>query len=63
MNVTRPERALDAAQSRERVQLDGKRRAIESGFDEHIPEPADVHDIESVLRRFPPRNSQRDASV
>jgi signal transduction histidine kinase/ActR/RegA family two-component response regulator len=38
-------------------QPDDKRRALEAGFDEHITKPADVHDIESVLMRFPPRNS------
>ena len=42
-------------------QPDDKRRALESGFDEHITKPADVHDIESLLNRFPPRNSDRDA--
>lgn len=36
-------------------QPDDKRRAIEAGFDEHITKPADVNDIESILRRFPPR--------
>jgi CheY-like chemotaxis protein len=44
-------------------QPDDKRRAIESGFDEHITKPADVNDIENVLRRFPPRNSAPAASV
>lgn len=44
-------------------QPDDKRRAIESGFDEHITKPADVKDIESVLRRFPPRNSAPETSV
>jgi signal transduction histidine kinase len=38
-------------------QPDDKRKAIDSGFDEHITKPADVSDIENVLRRFPPRNS------
>ncbi|MDQ6799851.1 MAG: ATP-binding protein [Acidobacteriota bacterium] len=42
-------------------QPDDKRRAIESGFDEHITKPADVHDIESLLSRFPPRNSKSEA--
>ena len=37
-------------------QPDDKRRALEAGFDEHITKPADVHDIESLLQRFPPRN-------
>jgi signal transduction histidine kinase/ActR/RegA family two-component response regulator len=37
-------------------QPEDKRRAMEAGFDEHITKPADVKDIESVLRRFPPRN-------
>lgn len=36
-------------------QPDDKRRALEAGFDEHITKPADVHDIENVLKRFPPR--------
>jgi signal transduction histidine kinase/ActR/RegA family two-component response regulator len=39
-------------------QPEDKRRALEAGFDEHITKPADVQDIESVLRRFPPRNSR-----
>ena len=38
-------------------QPEDKRRALEAGFDEHITKPADVQDIENVLRRFPPRNS------
>ena len=38
-------------------QPEDKRRALEAGFDEHITKPADVKDIESLLRRFPPRNS------
>ena len=42
-------------------QPDDKRRALESGFDEHITKPADVHDIESILMRFPPRNSKSEA--
>jgi len=36
-------------------QPEDKRRAIEAGFDDHITKPADVNDIENVLRRFPPR--------
>jgi signal transduction histidine kinase/ActR/RegA family two-component response regulator len=36
-------------------QPEDKRKAIEAGFDEHITKPADVKDIEGVLRRFPPR--------
>ena len=36
-------------------QPDDKRRALEAGFDDHITKPADVNDIENVLRRFPPR--------
>ncbi|HJW92761.1 MAG TPA: hybrid sensor histidine kinase/response regulator [Thermoanaerobaculia bacterium] len=36
-------------------QPDDKRRAIEAGFDDHITKPADVNDIENVLKRFPPR--------
>jgi signal transduction histidine kinase/ActR/RegA family two-component response regulator len=42
---------------------DDKRRALESGFDEHITKPADVKDIENVLRRFPPRNSSPEPRV
>jgi two-component system, sensor histidine kinase len=38
-------------------QPEDKRRALDAGFDEHITKPADVRDIESVLTRFPPRNS------
>lgn len=44
-------------------QPDDKRRAIEAGFDEHITKPADVNDIENVLRRFPPRNSETTERV
>ena len=38
-------------------QPEDKRRALEAGFDEHITKPADVKDIETILKRFPPRNS------
>jgi signal transduction histidine kinase/ActR/RegA family two-component response regulator len=38
-------------------QPEDKRRALEAGFDEHITKPADVNDIENLLKRFPPRNS------
>lgn len=38
-------------------QPDDKRRALDAGFDEHITKPADVHDIENILQRFPPRNT------
>jgi signal transduction histidine kinase/CheY-like chemotaxis protein len=38
-------------------QPEDKRRAFDSGFDEHITKPAEVSDIENVLRRFPPRNT------
>lgn len=38
-------------------QPEDKRRAFDSGFDEHITKPAEVSDIENVLRRFPPRTS------
>ena len=38
-------------------QPDDKRRALEAGFDDHITKPADVNDIENILRRFPPRVS------
>ena len=34
-------------------QPDDKRRAIEAGFDDHLTKPADVKDIEGILRRFP----------
>jgi signal transduction histidine kinase/CheY-like chemotaxis protein len=34
-----------------------KRRAMEAGFDEHVTKPADVRDIENILRRFPPRSA------
>jgi signal transduction histidine kinase/CheY-like chemotaxis protein len=44
-------------------QPEDKRRAMESGFDEHITKPADVKDIEGVLRRFPPRNSSTNPHV
>ena len=40
-------------------QPDDKRRAIEAGFDDHITKPADVNDIENVLKRFPPREGAR----
>jgi signal transduction histidine kinase/ActR/RegA family two-component response regulator len=40
-------------------QPDDKRRAIEAGFDDHITKPADVNDIENVLKRFPPRERAR----
>lgn len=36
-------------------QPEDKRRAFEAGFDEHITKPADVHDIENLLARLPPR--------
>lgn len=39
-------------------QPEDKRRAIAAGFDEHITKPADVQDIERVLHRFPPRNTE-----
>ena len=35
-------------------QPEDKRRALDAGFDEHVTKPADVTDIESLLRRFPP---------
>jgi DNA-binding response OmpR family regulator len=44
-------------------QPDDKRRALEAGFDEHITKPADVKDIESILKRFPPRNSTAVSGV
>jgi len=44
-------------------QPEDKRRALEAGFDEHITKPADVKDIENLLKRFPPRNSQAPSGV
>ncbi len=44
-------------------QPEDKRRALEAGFDDHITKPADVQDIESVLQRFPPRNSHEERRV
>lgn len=44
-------------------QPEDKRRAIESGFDEHITKPAELHDIEDVLRRFPLPSSAPPSSV
>jgi signal transduction histidine kinase/ActR/RegA family two-component response regulator len=44
-------------------QPEDKRRALEAGFDEHLTKPADVRDIEDVLNRFPPRNSDRSRTV
>ena len=44
-------------------QPEDKRRALEAGFDEHLTKPADVRDIENLLRRLPPRNSARAGSV
>lgn len=38
-------------------QPEDKRRALEAGFDDHLTKPADAKDIESLLNRFPPRNS------
>jgi CheY-like chemotaxis protein len=39
-------------------QPEDKRRAIEAGFDEHLTKPADVHDIENLMMRLPPRNAR-----
>lgn len=44
-------------------QPEDKRRALEAGFDEHITKPADVQDIENLLRRFPPRNASQEPRV
>jgi signal transduction histidine kinase/ActR/RegA family two-component response regulator len=44
-------------------QPEDKRKAHEAGFDLHMTKPADVHDIEEMLARFPPRNSARRGSV
>lgn len=35
-----------------------KQKAIEAGFDDHLTKPADASDIEDLLARFPPRNTQ-----
>ena len=34
-------------------QPEDRRRAAEAGFDDHLTKPADVHDIENLLARFP----------
>lgn len=44
-------------------QPEDKRRALEAGFDDHITKPADVHDIEDLLIRFPPRNTEPAGEV
>ena len=44
-------------------QPEDKRRALEAGFDEHITKPADVHDIEDMLARLPPRNRSQQGPV
>jgi signal transduction histidine kinase/ActR/RegA family two-component response regulator len=44
-------------------QPEDKRRAIEAGFDEHLTKPADVHDIENLLMRLPPRNERARENV
>lgn len=44
-------------------QPEDKRRALEAGFDEHLTKPADMNDIENLLLRLPPRNSERRADV
>lgn len=44
-------------------QPEDKRRALESGFDEHLTKPADARDIENLLQRFPPRNSEVHGTV
>ena len=36
-------------------QPEDKRKALEAGFDDHLTKPADVHDIENLLRRYPAR--------
>lgn len=36
-------------------QPEDKRRALEAGFDDHLTKPADAHDIETLLRRYPTR--------
>jgi CheY-like chemotaxis protein len=44
-------------------QPEDKRRALEAGFDEHMTKPADVRDIETLLRRLPRRNSASPEDV
>lgn len=44
-------------------QPEDKRRAIEAGFDEHLTKPADVHDIENLLMRLPPRSAHPSRRV
>lgn len=44
-------------------QPEDKRRALEAGFDEHLTKPADVHDIENLLMRLPPRNANASGRV
>jgi signal transduction histidine kinase/ActR/RegA family two-component response regulator len=44
-------------------QPEDKRRALEAGFDEHLTKPADVNDIENLLLRLPPRNSDPPGGV
>jgi signal transduction histidine kinase/ActR/RegA family two-component response regulator len=44
-------------------QPEDKRRALEAGFDEHLTKPADVHDIETLLMRLPPRNARAAEAV
>jgi two-component system, sensor histidine kinase len=36
-------------------QPEDKRRALEAGFDDHLTKPADAHDIDLLLRRYPMR--------
>jgi signal transduction histidine kinase/ActR/RegA family two-component response regulator len=36
-------------------QPEDKRKALEAGFDDHLTKPADVHDIENLLKRYPAR--------
>jgi signal transduction histidine kinase/ActR/RegA family two-component response regulator len=44
-------------------QPEDKRRALEAGFDEHLTKPADVHDIENLLMRLPPRDATASGRV
>ncbi|MDP9193413.1 MAG: ATP-binding protein [Acidobacteriota bacterium] len=44
-------------------QPEDKRKALEAGFDEHITKPADVHDIENLLARLPPRLSSAQSPL
>lgn len=38
-------------------QAEDKKKAMEAGFNDHLTKPADVHDIENLLARFPAKES------